>query len=118
MNGYQENSEADARNPQGDYLESRCTRSGGPVTVELYGHLATLAGKSKYTTWPGTASEILENLFLGIPEAVARQLMDPGRQVFNIYLVLGDENLHLPDGLERQLRGGDTLKIISSVAGG
>lgn len=96
----------------------RQTGSSGLVTVKLYGHLATLAGTGEYTTSPATVGDILADLMCRLPEATARHLVDPHRNVFNIHLVLGDENLALPGTLERDLDAGDTLKVVSSVAGG
>ncbi len=101
-------------------VEKQGRSEGEPkgVTVKLYGHLATLAGRDQYNTPPATVGEILRNLAAGLPEATAQHLIDFETDTFNIHLVLGDENLSLPGTLDRDLHTGETLTVVSSVAGG
>ncbi|MEW6523026.1 MAG: MoaD/ThiS family protein [Bacillota bacterium] len=90
-----------------------------PVTVTLYGYLATMAGTRQYTTSPATVGMVLRELASRLPPGARHHLPDPEiGKLFGVHLVLNDTNLTLPAALDHVLRPGDRLSVIAPVTGG
>lgn len=93
--------------------------STAPVTIALYGYLATLAGKHEYVTSCGTVGDAIRELAGQLPPDARHHLPDPqAGLLFGVHLVLNDAGLTLPAALGQPLSPGDRLSIVSPVSGG
>jgi len=90
-----------------------------PVTVALYGYLATLSGTREYVTACTTVGDAIRELAGRLPPGARHHLPDPQSGVlFGVHLVLNHANLTLPAALDQPLAPGDRLSIVSPVSGG
>ena len=89
------------------------------TTVRIPTQLRSLTGgNSEVAVEGGTVKEVIDNLEKNYPGIGERLLDESGslRRFVNVYLV--DEDIRFLDGLNTSLNPGQSLSIVSAVAGG
>jgi molybdopterin synthase sulfur carrier subunit len=90
-----------------------------PITVLLYGNLASVAGATTTTTEATTVSQALEALVTLYGETFHEKLYDPNgnlRRFINIYV--NGRDYRFLKKLDTQLSPNDEVSLIPAVSGG
>jgi len=88
------------------------------TTVRIPTPLRTLTGGQDEVQAEGrTVAEVIENLEKNHPGLRDRLLDEKGvRRFVNLYV--GEEDIRFLDGLNTELKDGDTISIVPAIAGG
>ena len=89
------------------------------VNIQTFANIRNIIGKKQFQIQAQTIQDLLYQLFKKYGEILKSELLDAeGNIKLNYHIIVNGRNINLLDGLETELKEGDTVVIIPAIAGG